>query len=94
MGSRSREVSTTRAVQPDEARVSPERVEDQGGAAPKHCATLISELVSGDNSVKAVTRGMFALAAAIVAFGDIDVLAADPDGRPSADQPAPLTAPH
>jgi hypothetical protein len=37
---------------------------------------------------------MFVVAAAIAAFGDIDVLAADPDGRPSADQPAPLTAPH
>jgi len=36
---------------------------------------------------------MFAIAAAIVDIGAIDVLAADRSGRPSADQPAPLADP-
>jgi hypothetical protein len=43
--------------------------------------------------VKAVICGMFAIAAAIVGIGPTDVLAADPSGRPSGDQPAPVTAP-
>ena len=36
-------------------------------------------------------RGMFAIAAAVVGFGAIAALAADPNGRPGTDQPAPLT---
>ena len=43
--------------------------------------------------MKAVRCGMFAIAAAIVGIGSIDIVAADPSGRPSGDQPAPLTAP-
>ena len=43
--------------------------------------------------MKAVMRGMSAIAAAIVGVGAINVLAADPFGRPSGGQPAPLTAP-
>ena len=38
-------------------------------------------------------RGMFAIAAAVVGFGAIAALAADPNGRPVTDQPAPLTTP-
>jgi hypothetical protein len=37
---------------------------------------------------------MFAIAAAMIGFGAIAALAADPSGRPTTDQPAPLsTAP-
>jgi len=43
--------------------------------------------------VKTVMRGMCAIAAAIVSFGAVTVMAADPDGHPGTDQPAPLTAP-
>ena len=43
--------------------------------------------------MKGVICGMFAIAAAIVGIGPTDVLAADPSGRPSGDQPAPVTAP-
>ena len=39
--------------------------------------------------MKAVMRGMLAIAAAIVGIGAIDVLAADPSGRPSGDQVKP-----
>jgi hypothetical protein len=38
-------------------------------------------------------RGLFAIAVAIVGFGAITALAADPNARPGADQPAPLTTP-
>jgi hypothetical protein len=38
-------------------------------------------------------RGMFAIAAAVVGFGAIAALAADPNGPPVGDQPAPLTTP-
>jgi hypothetical protein len=38
-------------------------------------------------------RGMFAIAAAVVGFGAIAASAADPNGRTTTDQPAPLTAP-
>jgi hypothetical protein len=43
--------------------------------------------------VKAVMRGLFAIAAAIVGFGAITAVAADPNTRPGADQPALLTDP-
>jgi hypothetical protein len=36
---------------------------------------------------------MFAIAAAVVGFGAIAAAAADSNGRPVTDQPAPLTAP-
>jgi hypothetical protein len=58
----------------------------------QHCATLIAGRFEETSSVKAVMCGMFAVAATIVGIGAIDVLAADPSGRPSGDQPAPLTA--
>jgi len=38
-------------------------------------------------------RGMFAIAAAVIGFGAIAALAADPNGPPVGDQPAPLTIP-
>jgi hypothetical protein len=38
-------------------------------------------------------RGIFAIAAAVVGFGAIAALAADPNGRAVTDQPAPLTTP-
>jgi hypothetical protein len=38
-------------------------------------------------------RGIFAIAAAVVGFGAIPALAADPNGRAVTDQPAPLTTP-
>ena len=38
-------------------------------------------------------RGMFAIAVAVIEFGAIAALAADPNGRPTTDQPAPLTSP-
>jgi hypothetical protein len=38
-------------------------------------------------------RGMFAIAAAVVGFGAIAALAADPNGRSITDQPAPPTTP-
>jgi hypothetical protein len=43
--------------------------------------------------MEAAMRGIFAIAAAVVAFGAIDALAADPNGRPVTDQPTPVTAP-
>ena len=38
-------------------------------------------------------RAMFAIAAAVIGFGAIAALAADPNGPPVGDQPAPLTIP-
>ena len=38
-------------------------------------------------------RGMFVIAAAVVGFGAIAALAADPSGPSVGDQPAPLTTP-